>query len=331
MYKSLKIFLISYLLLINASHADVLDQNSINQFIENMVASYQYDADKLHSLFSQVKLSQRVLEAISRPAEKLPWYEYRTLFLQPDRIEQGLIFWERYQTALKRADQLYGVPAHIIVAIIGVETRYGQSTGKDRVMDALVTLAFHYPERSDFFRNELEEYLLLTREQGIDPLSIKGSYAGAMGIPQFIPSSYRRYAIDFDDDGKIDIWNNPVDAIGSVANYFNQYGWEMGEMIAVPAEIQSNQYVEILNDDPEPHIRADELKKYGINQPEYVPPEALLKLLRLDTSEGEEIWLGLNNFYVITRYNHSVLYAMAVYQLSDEILRRYENKVAIFK
>ncbi|MBI4006101.1 MAG: lytic murein transglycosylase, partial [Gammaproteobacteria bacterium] len=167
-----------------------------------MVSTHQYDTGELQSLFSQVKYSQRVLEAISRPAEKLPWYEYRSIFLQPDRIKQGLIFWKRYRTALKQAEQQYGVPAHIIVAIIGIETRYGISTGNDRVMDALATLAFHYPERSDFFRWELEEYLLLTREQGINPLSLKGSYAGAMGIPQFIPSSYRRFAIDFDGDGK---------------------------------------------------------------------------------------------------------------------------------
>ncbi len=324
--------MIFYFLLIDISHADVLlDQDSINRFIESMVTTHQYDAGELQSLFSQVKYSQRVLEAISSPAEKLPWDEYRSIFLQPDRIEEGLIFWERYRTALNKAEQHYGVPAHIIVAIIGIETRYGNSTGKDRVMDALATLAFHYPERSEFFRWELEEYLLLTREQGINPLSIKGSYAGAMGIPQFIPSSYRRFAVDFDGDGKIDIWNNPVDAIGSVANYFNQHGWEVGKMIAVPAEAQGNQYLEILNDDPIPHVRADELEKYGISQPEHVPPAAELKLVSLDIPGGAEIWLGLKNFYVITRYNNSVLYAMAVYQLSDEILKKYENKVAIFK
>jgi len=309
-------------------YAEALDRNAVNQFIEDMSASHHYDPAELRSLFDQVKRSSRVLEAIERPAEILPWYRYRSIFLKPERIREGMAFWERHKASLRRAERIYGVPPQIIVAIIGVETQYGASTGKDRVMDALATLAFHYPRRSGFFRRELEQFLLLAREQGIDPLSLKGSYAGAMGIPQFIPSSYRHYAVDFDNDGKADIWNNPADAIGSVANYFSKHGWIQGGAVAVRAETRGERYLEALTGDLNPHIRVSELADYDISQSTRLPPDAKLKILDLETAEGNEVWLGLENFYVITRYNNSALYAMAVFQLSGEILREYEGRVA---
>jgi membrane-bound lytic murein transglycosylase B len=321
------VFLLVFSLAINV-YAEALDKISVNQFIDHMVATHHYDADDLQLLFDQVKRSSRVLEAIDRPAEILPWYKYRSIFLKPDRIQQGLTFWDKHRETLNRAEQDYGIPPQIIVSIIGVETHYGASTGNDRVMDALSTLAFHYPKRSGFFRGELEQYLLLTREHGVDPLSLRGSYAGAMGIPQFIPSSYRRYAVDFDNDGKADIWNNPADAIGSVANYFRKHGWVKGGMVAVRAEARGERYLEVLTEDLTPHISSTELLKYGISQITKLPHDTKLKILNLQTENGSEIWLGLENFYVITRYNHSALYAMAVFQLSGEILRGYEGKIA---
>lgn len=309
--------------------AQSLDQNEITNFIDYMVSTHQYDREQLNTLFEKTRKSERVLAAISKPAEALPWYKYRPIFLQQNRINQGLAFWDKHKDLLIRAEKEYGVPAQIIVAIIGVETMYGANTGNDRVMDALATLAFHYPKRAAFFRSELEHFLLLTREQNIDPLSLEGSYAGAMGMPQFISSSYRHYAVDFDGDGKIDIWNNPADAIGSVANYFKVHGWTLGEKVVVSGSANGDQYKQVLTDDLKPGINADTLYAYGILLDEEIPPGVNVKVLSLEGSNGEEIWICLHNFYVITRYNRSPLYAMVVYQLSQEILGKYGNKVAI--
>ena len=232
---------------------------------------------------------------------------------------------------MKRAEDVYGIQPQIIISIIGVETQYGQYKGKDKVMDSLATLAFHYPKRADFFRGELEQFLLLTREQNIDPLSLKGSYAGAMGIPQFISSSYREYAVDFDSDGKKDLWLNPIDAIGSVANYFNRHGWETGQLVAFPVSITGNRVNEIINSDLKPHIRPHELIKYGLILNQDITDTVLLKVLKFEQKDHYDYWLGLHNFYVITRYNHSALYAMAVYQLSESIKIEYEKETAVEK
>lgn len=315
----IKLFLISFFISPLMTSATPLDQAAVNNFIDHMVSDHQFDRSKLQSVFNQTNKSMRVLDAISKPAEVLPWYKYRSIFIQPARIDQGLVFWDKYQSTLSRAEEEYGVPAEFIIAIIGVETQYGINTGSDRVMDALSTLAFHYPKRGAFFRKELEQFLLLTRDQSVDPLSLKGSYAGAMGIPQFISSSYRNYAVDFDQDGKIDIWNNPVDAIGSVANYFKQHGWQPGDKVVVPGKATDNRHLDLLNGDLKPDIRVDRLTDFGIYHNDKVPADALVKVLSLEGDSGKEIWLGLNNFYVITRYNRSPLYAMAVYQLAESI------------
>ena len=328
MQKIFKIILLA--IIMNSGHAvaQSLDQKEVNNFFNHMVATHQYDRTQLETLFKKTRKSERVLTAISRPAEALPWYKYRLIFLQQNRINQGLAFWEKHKDLLDRAEKEFGVPAQIIVAIIGVETMYGANTGKDKVMDALATLAFHYPKRAAFFRSELEHFLLLTREQNVDPLSLKGSYAGAMGMPQFISSSYRHYAVDFDGDGKIDIWNNPADAIGSVANYFKVHGWTLGQKVVVSGSATGDKYRQAINDDLKPGINADTLHTYGILIDEEIPPGIYVKVLSLEGPDGEEIWIGLNNFYVITRYNRSPLYAMAVYQLSQEILGKYGNIVA---
>lgn len=297
----------------------------VNQFIDYMGSKHSFDIGELGTLFQQTKYSDKVLDAISRPAEKLAWHEYRSIFIKDARIEQGIQFWKDHQDALNKAEEIYGVPPQIITAIIGVETQYGQYTGKYQVIDSLATLAFHYSKREKFFRAELEQFLLLTREQNIDPLSLQGSYAGAMGIPQFISSSYRNYAVDFDQDGKKDLWYNAIDAIGSVANYFKQHNWVTGQPVAIPVKVVDDKIDQLTDNNLMPNIKLQDLKEYNISHAHDIPQDALLKIMKFEQKGSYDYWLGMHNFYVITRYNHSKLYAMAVYQLSELIKTEYEN------
>ena len=320
----MRILLCSFLLVFAGSvTAGFLEQPAVKSFIEYMVSTHDFDRTTLEKLFSNARKSDSVLNAISKPAETLPWYKYRSIFIQPNRIDQGMVFWNEHRKLLEKAENEFGVPAEIIVAIMGVETRYGRFKGNDRVLDALSTLAFYYPKRGDFFRGELEQFLLLAREQHIDPLSLKGSYAGAMGMPQFIPSSYRNFAVDFDNDGKTDLWTNPADAIGSIANYFKVHGWKSGATVVVSGTVKGNKYKDIVGTDLKPDMVAGELARYGIEAKGHLPADSMVKVIMLDGANGDEIWLGLNNFYVITRYNHSPLYAMVVYQLSEAIKNKY--------
>ncbi len=301
---------------------------SQDMFIKKMVNEHNFDNSGLKKLFDQASVSQTILDAISRPAEKkLQWFEYKDIFLRENRIQKGVEFWQDNYHTLLRAEIKFGVPAEIIVAIIGVETFYGRITGKYRVVDALNTLAFHYPKRADFFRSEFEHFLLLSREQGFDPLSLTGSYAGAMGLPQFISSSYRNYAIDFDGDDVINIWDNPVDAIGSVANYFVAHRWQNGEPVIDKVEVEGDAYKQALTAGLEPDLESSRLEELGIRPRSDYGEQEKLKLLVFDQEDGPELWLARHNFYVITRYNHSQLYAMAVYQLAQEIKQRI-NRLA---
>jgi len=291
-------------------------------FIEEMVAQHGFEHKALKRILWQARLRKPILEAISRPAEKrLTWGQYRKIFIQPKRIEGGVEYWRENEDILNQAEAKYGVAPEIIVAIIGVETLYGSHTGKFPVLDSLHTLGFHYPPRSKFFRSELKHFLLLAREEGLDATRPLGSYAGAMGQPQFIPSSYRGYAVDFDGDDKRDIWHNNADIIGSVANYFARHGWERDAPIAYPLAGVSERHRHFLDAGMKPSISVGELRDAGIGTEQSLPTSALASLIPLQNSAGEEYWLGLKNFYVITRYNHSNLYAMAVYQLSQEILK----------
>ncbi len=299
--------------------ADVEQRPEIKQFINEMVDEHQFDADSLTELFRKVQLSKSIIKAISRPAEAKPWYKYRPIFLKKDRIKQGLKFMQENEKTLLHAEKVFGVPVEIIVAIIGVETRYGKHAGKYKVINSLSTLAFNYPKRSKFFRSELKQFFLLAREQKMDPLSVKGSYAGAMGIPQFISSSYRNFAIDFDKDGFTDIWDNPVDAIGSVGNYFKEHGWQAGQAVATRANVEGDGYLAALSKGLKPQLSPSELSEFGISAVHTPPENTRIKLLEYELKNGREFWLGFDNFYVITRYNHSALYAMAVYQLAEEI------------
>jgi len=320
------VLLTLYIAGVQGVRAQMQDDVNVRVFMEAMVEKHGFDTDSLVSIFSQARILDPVLEAISRPAEALPWYKYRPIFLRDDRIRGGADFLTENRQTLVRAEQEYGVPPEIIAAIIGVETRYGQHTGNYKVIDSLVTLGFRYPKRGEFFRSELEQFLLLAREQQIDPQGVKGSYAGAMGIPQFISSSYRHYAIDFDHDGIIDIWGNPVDAIGSVANYFKVHGWESGQPIVVKAEATGDQYRKLIDQKLEPDTTLSVLAESGITALETHGPDSRVKLLSYEVENGEELWLGFRNFYVITRYNRSPLYAMAVYQLAGEIAREYRSR-----
>lgn len=301
------------------SSASYLDHPEATKFIDEMVQNHQLDRDKLKSIFTEATKKQSILDAISRPAEKrLEWKGYRKIFLTEDRISKGIQFMQKHKAVLARAEKEFGVPAEIITAIIGVETRYGGNKGSYRVIDALSTLAFDYPPRGKFFRKELEQVFLLSKEQGFDELELVGSYAGAMGYGQFIPSSYRHYAVDFDGDNVADILNNPVDAIGSVANYFAKHKWKSGEPIAFRTAL-SEKKQSIIHDKLKPSHKLAELKKAGVQVSEPYDLDQLAKLQVLNGSEGEEHWVTLHNFYVITRYNHSHLYAMAVFQLSNEL------------
>lgn len=324
----------SLLLTMPAFAASALDEQIVSEradvklFIQEMVDKHHFDATKLTALFKDVTLKQKIVDAITRPAEAKPWHQYRPIFVTETRINEGVKFWNENEAALKAAEAKYGVPPEIIVAIIGVETRYGRHKGGYRVMDALSTLAFAYPERAKFFRSELEQYLLLAREEKLDPLEIKGSYAGAMGKSQFISSSYRNYAVDFDGDGKRDLWNNNADAIGSIANYFKRHKWQAGGAVAAPAIVGSNGIQQLVKEGYKPHSTVAELRQRGVTAKSKVDPDALGALIELKTRAGHEYWLGLNNFYVITRYNHSPLYAMAVHQLGQAIIKKRAQRLS---
>ena len=306
-----------------ASAQPLLDDADVQAFVDQMVTEYDFDRATVEGVIADARVLNSILEAISRPAEAKPWYEYRQIFLKPNRIDGGARFWEQHEATLARAEQVHGVPAEIIVAIIGVETLYGEYRGKLRVLDALATLGFRYPKRSKFFRSELKHYFLLTREEGLDPLALKGSYAGAMGIPQFISSSYRAYAIDFDGDGVRDLLGSVDDAIGSVANYLARHGWKRGQPITVPAKVSGTSYPSIVEQGVKPHTSVRQLRENGVELFTEVENESSAALLEFELRDDVEHWIGLDNFYMITRYNHSQLYAMAVYQLAEAIKAKH--------
>jgi len=297
----------------------------LRAFVGDMAATHGMAVSVLDRLFGQVELQPQIIDTINRPREDLPWYQYEKTFVTPEMIRAGVKFWNANAHALLEAQTQFGVDPQVIVAILGIETHYGRNVGQFRIVDALTTLMLEYPERSDFFRNELEQYLLLTQELHIDPLSIKGSYAGAIGTPQFMPSSYRRYAVDFDGDHRRDMLRGSTDAIGSVANYLKQHGWRRGELICDDARTGDSMYIWRDNGADEPKLTLGGLKKYGVVPVRYNNLNELAAAISLESEAGPTQRLCYHNFFVITSYNLSTRYAMAVYDLARLLYRQYND------
>jgi membrane-bound lytic murein transglycosylase B len=314
-------------LLVGAAGAQAALDADERAFVDEMVREHGYDRAELTGLLEGAQFQEGIIALITRPAESKPWYEYRAIMLTPERIEQGVEFWKRNAETLRRAEAEYGVPPEVVTAILGVETRYGRNTGRHRVLDALVTLAFGYPKRAPFFRKELVQFLLMVREEGLDARELNGSYAGAMGRAQFMPSSFRAFAVDFDGDGRRDLWASDADAIGSIANYFVRNGWRPGEQVVLPAAGVDERHRRFLDAGVKPSFTLGDLAAAGVRvSAGGLPADTPASLFDLDEEDGPAYWAGLQNFYAITRYNRSELYAMAVYELSREIARSYPER-----
>ena len=299
------------------------DDPAAIEFARDLEMRHGFKADELISQFAQTHPNATVLKLIKPPTSPLQrsWERYRPRFLNERRIDRGVSFWQENSGQLAKASAIYGVPEEIIVAIIGVETEYGRNMGGFRVFEALSTLAFNYPRRAEFFRTELEQFLLLARENNLDPLAVKGSFAGAIGIPQFMPGSQRRYAVDFDGDQRIDLGNSVDDAIGSVGRFLEQHGWQAGQAIAVPASTTGTPPSELIEAGLRPSFKVADLAAKGVSAT--TDQQASAALIDLVSPGREtEYWLGFENFYVITRYNRSSFYAMSVFQLGEEIRGR---------
>ncbi|MEQ3762234.1 MAG: lytic murein transglycosylase B [Alcanivorax sp.] len=291
----------------------------VDEFTAEVQKDYGIPAAEVKQWLTQAEKMDSVLEAIQRPAEgTMNWARYQDIFLTEKRTNAGKNFLENQAEVLQAAEDKYGVPKEIITAIIGVETYYGTRQGSYRVLDSLSTLAFDYPKRPLFWR-ELKAMFALARDEGVDPGTIKGSYAGAMGYGQFIPTSYLAYAVDGDGDGKRDLWGNPIDAIHSVANYFKVHGWKTGEPVTQRVKVSGDSYEPLVNVSRKPQHVVSDLTKAGVTLTYPVAGDKPANLIKLEGKQGDEFWLGEYNFYVITQYNHSKLYAMAVYQLSESL------------
>lgn len=298
----------------------------INAFAAAMAQQHGFDAGALAALLSEIKPRHSILRAMKRPATKRPWYEFRERIMSERRIAAGVEFWNDNASTLAKARRQFGVSENLIVATLGVESMYGLQAGKFPVLDALTTLAFYYPPRADYFMGELEAFLLLARQEKLDPRQPLGSYAGAMGAPQFMPDSYRKYAVDFDGDGHIDL-ASPADAIGSIANYYNHWGWNTGQPVAVRAQVADDKSIDaLITKGIKPHIAIADLAQDGVRPLHPLDGTTLVCVFSLQAREGEQYWLGLDNFYVITRYNRSVNYAMVVDQLANELSDRREAR-----
>lgn len=315
--------------LLSPSHAvtpfggDFSNNQAANAFIDNMVNKHGFDRQQLHDVLGQAENLDWVIRLMDRQAPATAqgptgpngaWIRYRSKFITPDNVQNGVAFWNQYQQELQRAEQVYGVPPEIIVGIIGVETRWGRVMGKTRIIDALATLSFNYPRRAAYFSGELETFLLMARKEGDDPLSLRGSYAGAMGYGQFMPSAFKEYAVDFNGDGHVNLWD-PVDAIGSVAHYFQAHGWLTKGTVAVEANGQAPN----LASGFKTRYTVATLAAAGLTPQIPLDNNQQVSLLKFDMGTRYQYWFGLPNFYAITRYNHSNHYAMAVWQLGEAV------------
>lgn len=306
-------------------------------FINKMVSKHGFDRGYLNYVFSNTRATPFLKKMAYQDAYgrkksvKKPrpgrWTRYRNNFLTEKTISKGVQFWRENRVALKRAEQKYGVPQEYILGIIGVETRYGGNVGKNRAIDALSVMGFNNPRRGKYFRSELESYLLMTRSARLDPLKPMASYAGALGLSQFMPSNIKRFGVDHDRSGSVNLWT-PHDAIGSVANYFKKHGWRKGGTVTVPARYASSGY-KVLKTGFKSKHSLSRLKSRGVSARNLGNISGKASLIKLDTYSGDELWLGGHNFYVITRYNHSSHYAMAVHQLAQAIKGRIDGRGAL--
>jgi membrane-bound lytic murein transglycosylase B len=306
--------------LLLSTSALAADHPGTAEYIDKIVAEHQLDRAFVEQIIQQAEYRQDIIDLMTRPAEGKPWHEYRKIFLNDRRIKSGAVFMTGNQDLLSDIEQRFGVPAEIVTAITGIETSYGGNTGRHRVIDALVTLGFYYPKRAEFFSSELTNLLRLSDEESLPLLELRGSYAGAMGLGQFMPSSYRAYAVDFDKDGRRDLWQSLEDALASVANYLHEHRWQSGQPVVLPATVVDESKLPA-----KPKLKLEytlgQLAKLGVT-PLYgdLPADTKAMLVKLEREDGYEYWIGLNNFYAITRYNRSPLYAMAVFQLSQAIV-----------
>ena len=313
--------------------AGYADRADVRRFVDELVRDQGFDRRAVLGWMRAARYQAKIVEAMERPLVEPPkWFEYAPRFLSQERIDGGVAFWRANADALERARAQFGVPPEIVVAIIGVETHYGRNVGTYRVIDALSTLAFDYPRRASFFRGELREFLLFARDQNISPVAPKGSFAGAMGVPQFMPGSVRRYAIDYDDDGHVDLWNSGADVIGSVANYLARHDWLRGQPVMLPAGIDDPQRDAILArlDGGISERRPVEAWMFdgvrAIGAPDDLASEPVGLLLLEESADGDaSYWIACPNFYVITRYNKSRLYAAAVASLAIELRKAYDG------
>lgn len=308
----------------NSDLPSYLYRGDVRQFMSEMVSRHGFTRKELGRVLGQAQFQPAVIKAMERPPESplSSWRVYRGLFLNTQRVEGGVQFWNRHADAIGRAAAEFGVPGEIIVAILGVETVYGRNVGTYRVIDALATLAFDYPKRAEYFKEELENYLVFAREKAIDPLAIKGSYAGAIGIPQFMPGSYRRFAVDYDGDGRADLAGSPADAIGSVGNFLRAHGWMRGEPVAFGAQVTGEAWRWLVDGGVVPVHRASDLAEFGVRPAASLPPEVLCALIELESQgQASDFRVTLQNFFVLTRYNRSSFYATAVLDLAAELVR----------
>lgn len=305
----------------------LLLHKEVKQFVHQMVSKDHFDNKQIRAILQQAVYQPQIIDSMERPYEKKTWDVYKDLFLTSQRLNGGLEFWRANQDALREAEKKFGVPASVIVAILGVETLYGAQQGNYRVLDALTTLAFYYPKRAPFFTKELREYLLLCRERGVSATEYKGSYAGAMGKPQFMPSSYRYYAVNLSGSKQSDLIHNNQDAIASVANYLHHHGWVFNQGVAQPAVMTGVSYKELITNSRSPDYNLNQLLAFGIKPANSLLEKPPIKagLIQLETKQGEEYWLAYPNFYVITRYNTSPQYALVVYLLSQSLNQQWSH------
>ena len=297
-------------------------RKEVKEFVAEMAKKHGFSKRELNRVLGQAQYQPAIVRAMDQPPESAlaSWQAYRSIFIKPERIDAGVRFWDRNAGALKRAEAEYGVPEEVIVGIIGVETAFGKNVGTFRVIDALATLAFDYPKRGAYFRGELEHYLVFSRDQKIDPLRVKGSYAGAIGIPQFMPGSYRRFAVDFDGDGQINLATSPADAIGSIGNFLKAHGWVQGEPVALAAQLSGEGWRKLAGAGIVPATRCADLPEYGVKTAVDLPRDTLCALVELESqAQPSDVRVTLKNFFVLTRYNRSNLYAAAVLDLGAEI------------